>query len=233
MLNKRYKHIFFDLDRTLWDFDRNASETLEELFHETGLVRKGIPGFDLFLSRYHEVNNSLWDLYRRGEMSREVLSAKRFRLTFESYGIEDPDFAVWFGEEYLLRAATRDHTYPGAREVLEYLKARYSLHILTNGFRDVQYSKLKHSGLRQYFRTILSSEEIGISKPDMEIFSHALERAGAKTQESLMIGDDPHVDIEGAKKAGIDQVWFNPAGKKSELRPTYEIKTLNDLTHLL
>jgi putative hydrolase of the HAD superfamily len=230
---KTYRHIFFDLDSTLWDFERNFLETLTELFHETLEPRPGFPEFQIFLKQYHTINDGLWAAYRRGEISREVLSPKRFQLTFESYGIDDPGFAHWFGEEYLRRSALKDHTFPDAREVLDYLRQKYPLHIITNGFTEVQTNKLHNSGLREYFDVVLSSEEIGINKPDPRIFLEAMRLCGARPEESLMIGDDEKVDIQGAALAGMDQVWYNPAGTPGTLVPTFEIQSLLELKKML
>lgn len=230
---KVYRHLFFDLDRTLWDFDRNSLETLKELFKETHLQQKGIPDFDTFINYYHQVNDELWALYRKGEISREVLSPKRFQLTFEAFGLDDPDFPHWFGEEYLRRSATRDHTFANARQVLDYLAPNYLMHILTNGFEKVQRDKLERSDLRKYFDVVLSSEEIGISKPEPGIFVEAMKRANTSPEECLMIGDDEKVDILGAQFVGMDQVWFNPEGNISKSKPTYEIRDLAELKEIL
>ena len=229
---KKYRHLFFDLDRTLWDFNRNSRETLQELYEELGLEGRGVPGFDAFLVRYHAINDELWTSYRNGQINREVLSPLRFRLTLEAFGINDPGLPAWFAEEYLRRSALSDHTYPEAKEVLEYLRLSYTLHIITNGFTGVQFNKLRFSGLIHLFGVVLTSEEAGLSKPDPGIFHLAMQKADATPDDSVMIGDDYRIDILGARQAGMDQVWYNPEGLTAEEEPTFEIASLTELSIL-
>ncbi len=232
-METKYTHLFFDLDRTLWDFDTNSRETLAGLYEETGLANRGIPHFESFLDTYHTVNTHLWEQYRTGVLSQESLRPMRFDLSFQYFGLHDPALAAWFGEEYLRRSALRKDLFPGAIDTLEYLRSRYRMHIISNGFADVQFAKLKHSGLDAYFDTVTTSEEAGFHKPDPGIFKFALGKAGAASRASLMIGDDMKMDIEGAALAGMDQVWYNPGGHEHPFRPTYAISSLAELKHLL
>lgn len=232
-MDRKYKHIFFDLDRTLWDFERNSRETLATLFKEVDLPAKGIPDFMSFLDTYHEVNLGLWEQYRDGHLPQSVLRPRRFDMSFQRFGLHDPVLAAWFGEEYLKRSATRNDTFPGALELLLYLKPHYHLHIITNGFADVQNAKLKQSGLSSFFSMVISSEEAGVHKPDPGIFRYALDKSQARASESIMIGDDLVVDIEGAQLAGIDQIWFNPSALEARFRPTYTVETLEEIREIL
>jgi putative hydrolase of the HAD superfamily len=237
MISKRYKHLLFDLDGTLWDFRKASFDSLASLFKDAGLKDKGIADFESFHRIFKQINEDLWAYYRRGEMSREVLSNKRFQLALAHFGIDDPSLSHWFGEEYLARSTQEDHTFPEAKEVLSILRKRtYRMHILTNGFFQVQQEKMLRSGLRPFFELILSSEEVGIGKPEPAFFDAAMKRIKANSEECLMIGDDLDSDIEGARRAGIDQVWFRcttTGDNPLEDVATHRICSLSELIDLL
>ena len=230
---KTYKHIFFDLDRTLWDFDASALIAFGELFEKHNLRQKGIPDVETFQKAYNIHNDELWALYREGNIQKEVLRGLRFKLTLNDFGIDDEQLAEQIGEEYLDISPLRVSLFPDAAEVLEYVAGRYNTHLITNGFSEVQAIKLKSSGLGVYFRTVVTSEEAGHKKPDPRIFRYAFDKSGAAPEESLMIGDDPEVDIEGAKKVGMDQVLFDPESKYDQNGSTYYINELKELNRLL
>lgn len=243
MNKKKYKHLLFDLDGTLWDFRKGSLNSLKSLYADARLKERGIADFEDFHHIFKQINESLWAIYRRGEMSREVLSNKRFKMTLDHFGIDDPSLAHWFAEEYLRRSTKEDHTFPEAKEVLSILRGRnYRMHILTNGFFQVQQEKMLRSGLGPFFELILSSEEVGIGKPEAAFFEAAMKRIGANSDECLMIGDDLDSDIEGARNAGIDQVWLNPQPGRDAMHrvsttmhrvATYHIHTLSELLDLL
>lgn len=229
---KKYRHIFFDLDRTLWDFDRNSRETLTELFYRYSLDgRIGNP--DDFVDAYHEINLQLWDLYRNGLMTKEILRTQRFIMSFDRFGIRDDAMAERFGEEYLELSPAKTILVPHASEILEYLSPAYGLHIITNGFQKTQQVKLKNCRLDRYFRSLTTSEEVGHNKPRPEIFQRALSSVNARKEESLMVGDDLEVDILGARRFGFDQVFLNREGLEHSEPVTYEIRTLLELKELL
>jgi putative hydrolase of the HAD superfamily len=231
-LPQKYSHIFFDLDRTLWDFDRNSKETLTELFFRHKLD-KFIDNPEVFVDIYHDVNLQLWDLYRKGEMTKEVLRFKRFQISFDHFGIHDDQLTSDFGDEYLAISPTKTILVPHTKETLDYLFARYKLHIITNGFLKTQEIKMKNCGLDIYFQSLTTSETIGYNKPRSEIFQHALSSVNARKKESIMIGDDLEVDILGARKFGIDQVFLNRDNIIHEDKITYEIKVLTELLEIL
>lgn len=229
----KYKHIFFDLDRTLWDFDSSAKIAFGEIFENHQLKQKGLPSVDVFQTAYNIHNDELWALYREGKIKKEVLRGKRFRLTLSDFGINDELLAEQIGDEYIAISPLRVALFPHAEAILQYLQPRFQLHMITNGFSEVQAVKLKSSGLGKYFKVIVTSEEAGHKKPDERIFSYAFEKSGAMPEESIMIGDDPDVDILGAQKVGMDQVLFDPEKKFQQNGSTYYINDLIELKRFL
>lgn len=228
-----YKHIFFDLDHTLWDFEANSRETLTELYYDYKLDEKGFTGHEDFLTKYKEINDACWAKYRTGEMTKEELRLTRYRLAFAHFGYEDHDVANKFGEQYINICPHKTNLFPGALDVLDELTHTHELHIITNGFAEVQDVKLGKSGLQPYFKHIITSEQVGVLKPDVRIFQHAFNIAEALPEESLMVGDHLQVDVLGARKAGMDGVWFNPHGAIEDGVPTYEIKELKGLLDIV
>ena len=209
---KKYSHIFFDLDNTLWDFGKNSRFAMESAFKYFKLNEQGV-NFLTFFETYSVHNRDLWAAYRKKEILKKDLIRKRFYLTFESFGIKKiiPED---MNEKYLDEMPKQKYLNEGAIEVLEYLKSkRYKMFIVTNGFRDVQYKKLHSSGLMPFFEKVFISEEIKTPKPGREIFEFAIKSANAKKSGSLMIGDDWDVDIKGAENFGIDSVYYSPSGK--------------------
>ena len=232
-MTKTYRHIFFDLDDTLWDFKRNSAEALNELYHHYNLKSVGINSPEYFIKNYQERNIMMWEQYRLGAIDKETLRSKRFELTFWDMGIEASLVPRDMPEYYLSVLAAKHYLYPHAVEILSYLKEKYFLHIITNGFAEVQYIKLNSSKIKKFFRHLIISDEVGVKKPDIKIFQHALEMAGAKADESIMIGDGLDVDIAGARNAGMDQVFFNPGNLAHDHEVTYEIKSLDELKNFL
>ncbi len=231
---KTYRHLFFDLDHTLWDFETNANETLEQLFADYDLARHGLFTFAEFSARYSEVNQALWRLYQSNKVTQKQLREARFMRTLTRLGVAEADIpgdiSARFTEILPLKAAVFPHTH----EVLTYLKNKdYRLHLITNGFEDVQHIKLRSSELTPYFEEIITSEHSGYLKPDPRMFAHALARTGATAAESLMVGDNLECDVLGAYNAGIDQVYFNPAQRRHFAQTTYEISSLDELREFL
>ena len=234
MLGKsKYKHIFFDLDRTLWDFDAAAEVAFERIYEKYDLKSLGIPNAHEFHEVYHPLNERLWEQYRANEITKDDLNRTRFVLPLEHYGIHDTALADRLSDDYVYWSPRIVRLVPGTMELLDYLKPKYHLHLITNGFQEVQHTKLSGSGLEPYFETLTVSEEVGVKKPNPEIFHYALNKANAKPQESLMIGDEMAVDIDGARAAGIDQVFFNPNGEHVGGERTYEVKSLLDIKAVL
>lgn len=208
----RYRHIFFDLDHTLWDFRTNSRETLRELHLDLDLAEAGIPDADALIEVYEEINQALWRDYNVGKVPKEVLRVLRFRNTLARFGISERGLARTMSREYLERCPRKGTLNPGAREMLGTLRDAYRLHIITNGFREVQSIKLGSSGIDHYFDLVLTSEEAEAHKPDPRIFAHAMHRVRATARESLMVGDDARNDVGGARTSGIDQVHYVPDG---------------------
>lgn len=200
------QHIFFDLDHTLWDFDKNSALTFQKLFK-----RHDIPlSLEAFLGVYVPINLNYWKLYREEKIEKEVLRFSRLDDTFKALNLSiSSDLIRILSDEYITYLCTFNHLFEGTLEILEYLKPKYKLHIITNGFKEVQQGKLKKSGIATYFKTVTNSEMVGVKKPNRKIFDHALNLAKADIDASLMIGDNLEADILGAKNMGMDALCFN------------------------
>lgn len=227
-----YKHIYFDLDRTLWDFDMNAMDALTRVYEKFRLERY-FSGPAEFIEIYHKHNDRLWDRYREGKIKKEMLRSLRFGLTLNEKKVKNQELAVLIGDEYLEISIIQNRLFPNTHEILNYLADRYELYILTNGFRETQFSKLKNCGLEKYFRFVFTSETIGYNKPHQKIFHWAVSSVNARKEECLMIGDDQQVDIKGAREYGIDSVFFNPGNEDIITPHTYMIKDLIELKDIL
>jgi putative hydrolase of the HAD superfamily len=231
----KYRHLFFDLDHTLWDFEANARATLLELYHSLQLRERGVHDFDLFYRNYLVHNDKLWERYRNGYIKQEELRVKRMWLTLLDFKIADDKLAEEMNIRFLDLLPTRTIIFPYTKEILAYLANKdYSLHLITNGFEKTQHSKLKYSGLAMYFKEVITSEGSNSLKPQKEIFEFAFGKANAKPGESIMIGDTIDVDILGAVNAGIDQVHVNhltkePVAIVDGRLPTYTVYTLKEL----
>ena len=230
----KYKHLFFDLDNTLWDFEKNSHETFNELYdyHLAGLNK--IPSVKAFFDAYTIHNTRLWGLYRESRITKDELKDTRFLITLQEFGVDDKGLASTLSDEYTYRSPRKGILFPGTIETLENLKDRFQLHIITNGFEEIQHVKLEFAGLTKYFEYLITSEQAGSKKPDAKIFNFALEQAGAKAEESLMIGDDLEVDIIGAKTIGMDTVFFDPFQSNIDtLEPTLRIEKISELLPFL
>lgn len=225
-------HIFFDLDRTLWDFDTNSRSALQDLYEEYSLPFHGIEDFDHFFSLYSAHNDECWELYRNNRMTKKVLRYERFRRTLGEYGVDNYYLVQDLGNDYLRISPQKTALVEGAREVLQYLEGKYVMHIITNGFEEVQLQKLEVTGLTPYFQHLITSERAGRRKPDPQIFSYAMKRSGATPSESLIIGDDLNADVMGARNAGWDAIWFNTRRNNTE-EVTYSGCVISDLRELL
>ncbi len=230
---KHYKHIFFDLDRTIWDFEKNAREAYRDIYEKYELKKLGIGSFEAFTESYLKHNDTLWSLYREGKIEKSYLMSRRFELTLLDFGIDNPELAHKIGMDYITISPQKTILFPNAHETLTYLHGKYPLHIITNGFEEVQHNKLKNSKLEKYFVHVITSEAAGCKKPDPCIFNFALKTVGASPDECVMIGDDLEVDILGAHALGIDTVFFNPKHIAHNGEATHEIIDLTELTKIL
>jgi len=229
---KKYLHIFFDLDRTLWDFRKNSAEALLAIIDKFKL-HEIVQDKDAFIEKYNYYNDRLWDYFQQGRIKKYQLRHERFRMLLRDYGVKDRELTGEISRYYLNTSPAKTSLVPHTIELLEYLTPHYSLYIISNGFYDVQLTKMKNSGISRYFKRLFTSDRIGYSKPNSRIFDYAVKSVNAKKAESLMVGDDVVNDIKGARNARIDQVYFNPEGKVLAVAPTYEIKELLELKSVL
>lgn len=226
----RYKHLFFDLDHTLWDFDANAKESLADLYSLLSLAERTKIPFGDFYPRYLFHNEVLWNRYHQGLISSEDLKWKRMWRTMLDFKIADEALAREMSGHFLEILPTKKILFPHTIEILDYLRAKnYQLHLITNGFEKTQWSKLTHSGLTGYFTHVITSETSNSLKPKKEIFDFALDKAKALLQESIMIGDNLDADIQGAMNAGMDTVFVNHVQASTEMKPTYTVTHLQQL----
>jgi len=228
-----YKHLFFDLDHTLWDFETNSKETIQELFYQYQLKERGVADFDSFFNHYTIHNHRLWDRYTKGFIKQDELRWKRMWLTLLEYKIADEPLSRKLAVEFLELLPTKKSVFPYTYEILDYLKTKnYHLHLITNGFEAVQHHKLMNSNLKPYFQQVITSEASNSIKPQKEIFDYALQKAKATTKESIMIGDNLDADIQGGKNAGLDTIFVNHINAIPHVKPTYEIKHLQELEQI-
>jgi putative hydrolase of the HAD superfamily len=229
----KYQHIFFDLDHTLWDFETNSRQTLEELFHAYNLQTRGVHSFELFYKNYMVHNDKLWDRFRKGFIKIDELRWKRMWLTLLDFKIGDDKLAREMANRFLDLLPTRKALFPYTVEILDYLTNKgYSLHLITNGFEQTQHNKLKYAGIDSYFKEVITSEGSNSIKPNKEIFEYAFRKTNANPAKSIMIGDTLDVDILGAINAGIDQVFVNHTGITSDIYPTYTVTSLKELEEI-
>ena len=232
-MSKKYHHVFFDLDHTLWDFERNSEETLQEVFELLKLKEAGVNNADDFINRYHIHNENLWSLYQRGLIERDFLRYERWANTLKEFGVKNDLLVEQLGDEYLKLLPEKMHLFSDTIEVLDYLKPKYRLHIITNGFEEVQFKKIDNSGIRKYFDYIITSETAGYQKPNPLIFEHAFQITNANAMNSIFIGDSLDADIAGAKNAAMDHVFYNPKSNVHEVVVQHEIKKLGELKLIL
>jgi len=229
----KYKHLFFDLDHTLWDFEANSRQTLQELYHALGLAARGVTDFGRFHQQYIIHNDKLWERYRNGYIKVDELRWKRMWLTLLDFKIGDEPLARQLGDRFLDALPTRKTLFPYTIEILTYLREKgYRLHLITNGFQKTQHSKLQYSGLTGFFGEVITSEGSNSLKPHKEIFEYAFRVTGADPAESIMLGDSIEVDIQGAINAGIDQVYVNHLGVAPAIKPTYTVASLKELENI-
>ncbi|WP_425077254.1 YjjG family noncanonical pyrimidine nucleotidase [Psychroserpens sp. S379A] len=222
---KDIKHVFFDLDHTLWDFDKNSALTFNKIFE----LHKLDVDSNQFLSVYEPINLNYWKLYREEKIDKSNLRYKRLKDTFDAIEFEVSDDTInQLSEDYITYLTTFNHLFEGTFDILKHLKQKYQLHIITNGFDEAQQKKMDNANISQYFTTITNSEIAGVKKPNPIIFNYALDMAKAKPHESIMIGDNIEADIFGALDVGFDAILFNYHKVQAEAH----IKQVNSLLDL-
>ncbi|CAI8158275.1 MAG: Putative HAD-hydrolase YfnB [Bacteroidota bacterium] len=229
MNKQQIKALYFDLDHTLWDFEANSALAFESLFKEFRI------DLDLnqFLAVYIPNNNVYWKLYREGKIDKETLRFERLKTVFDKLNYAASNTLIDdMSDAYIQTLPEYNMLFDGAIEILTALKQHYALHVITNGFQDVQYFKMRNSGLLSFFDTVTDSSSVGVKKPNPKIFEYALEVGKVSPNESMMIGDNLEADIEGALKTGMHAVHFMPLKKR---HPSHyiEIEKLHELKFLL
>jgi len=234
LILKAYNHIFFDLDHTLWDFERNSEETISELFHELKMAERGVTSAKSLYQSFERANREAWDLYHLNQIDKEELRISRFIRTLAENGIPDHrELAELMAQFYLAVCPTKPHLFEGSIEILDHLVSKYPLYLISNGFSETTEMKVKGSDITKYFKTVITPTHSGFKKPEKEMFLYALAKANCSPEQAIMIGDDLQADIIGAKNVGIDQVFFNPNKKNHELSVTFEISKLEELKAIL
>lgn len=231
---KKYKHIFFDLDHTLWDFETNSNQTLFELVSKYEIDK--VPGFDFdeCVSMFHEANYKFWNAFNRDEITAEQLRHYRFDHSFSKYDFNKDAIRDQFNEDYLSLCPYKPNLMPQAKDILEFLYSEYfNLYILTNGFEHVQLLKLTSSQVFHYFEDVFTIKDFGFKKPHPQYFKHVLHSINASPHDCLMVGDSLEIDILPAMALGIDGVWYNPKKAEGIRKPTCEIVDLLELKELV
>jgi len=226
MLHSKPHHIFFDLDRTLWDYDQNLEDSLNELFDEHIGVRVQADS-DAFRRAFHFENTRLWKDFTANKIDKSFLRENRFHFTMQRLGIDDKSLALLVEDAYMEKTPAKKKLLPGVHETLGYLRTKYQLHIITNGFEDAQQFKLRNSGIHHYFTEIITSDSAGSTKPNLEIYRHSEQKTGALPEHCLMVGDDWLNDVHGALEAGWQALHYDP--KKVESKEN----TISDLITLI
>ena len=225
---RKYKHLFFDLDNTLFDFGASEKLVLHDLY-ENKLKDSDFSSVEEFIHTYELINDRLWAEYREHKINKEAVKYGRFRETLQQKNIVDESLARYMGDYFVKTCADNDTLVDGAKEVIAALYDKYELHIVSNGFVEAQYRKLELTGLRPYFKGITLSEEIKTQKPNRRFFEHAFKMVNARKSQSVVIGDSWESDIEGAINFGVDAIFFSYDGdkpKKSEIKTIFKLNEL-------
>jgi putative hydrolase of the HAD superfamily len=231
-----YRNIFIDLDNTLWDFSTNSKNVLSVLFFKYGLD-KYFKDFDEYFKIYSGHNDYLWEQYALNKITKDELNKDRFAYPLKEKNLDLPEVEEGMQNNYLPLLSQQTELMPGCKDTLDYLKSKgYKLYLVSNGFVEIQHKKLSGAGLYKYFDKLFFSEEIKAHKPSREFFDTAIKSTNSKKKESIVIGDNFLADIEGAKNAGIDQVYFCLSKSTQEnlsFIPTYTITHLSELKEIL
>lgn len=233
---KTVEWVWVDLDDTVWDFYANSWDSLGEIYYQEGLDAY-FSSVDDWREKYFKCNHSLWPLYNEGKITKEYLQLERFRRVLDEAGYPQDQLvekAKALDPLYLSILGAKTRLIDGAREMLEYLKGKgYKIGLISNGFYEVQYRKMRSTNIEHFFDVVVLSDDIGVNKPDRRIFDYALKKAGATAETSLIVGDNPDTDIAGALAAGWKAVFFNPKGLTNVVEGAMEIHSLKEIVEIL
>lgn len=226
----KIKHVFFDLDHTLWDFEKNSDLTFQKVFLEYDVK----VALNLFLEVYKPINFKYWKLYREEKVTKEALRYGRLKEAFVAlnYSISD-DLINVIAIKYIEFLPDFNHLFAGAFELLDYLKDKYQLHIITNGFEEVQSKKMRTSNIQHYFKEVITSDSVGVKKPNPKVFNYGLEVANARKEESIMIGDSLEADIQGALDVGFQAIHCNFDNQIVENKEIISVRSLLEIKQYL
>jgi YjjG family noncanonical pyrimidine nucleotidase len=231
---KKYQNLFFDLDHTLWDFEKNAKDAIQTMYARFELAAKGCDDFEIYFENFSIINKNLWKLLDAKQITHLDLRTRRFKEAAEASNLYiDESLSLAMNEAFLELLPLGKNLIEGTMETLEALSNNYTLHLLTNGYLAVQEQKVKSSGIAHFFKTIAANDNANALKPDEKIFRFAIEQANTNFAESLMIGDNYDSDVLGAINVGMDVVYYNPDNDEFSTQPTYEIKQISQLLSIL
>lgn len=226
------RHIFFDLDHTLWDFERNALECISELIDEYKHHFDNECDPDSFFNIYSKINRELWDAYERKEIEMEAVRKGRWERAFSAVNIGPGKWMQEFGNAYVERCPTKPHLMDGTHELLSALSVEFDLGIISNGLSSNQFTKLNNAGIDRFFKDVVTVDMVGHPKPDKRMFDFALQRCNAEARHSMYIGDTYESDVRGSLQAGLSAIYFNPHDQPNPLGVT-EVKHLGEIPHVL
>lgn len=227
-------HIFFDLDHTLWDFDRNAESCLQQMFIKNDLHGRGVSNADIFIETFAVHNRALWKQLEAKEITHDFLRDERFNVVLKALKVEsDVMLSNKLNDDFLESLTEQTHLIDGTIELLEYLSPNYEMHILSNGFDTIQRKKIRLSGLEKYFKNVVTFDTAQARKPDRKIFEAAINLANSTPENCLMVGDTIEADIHGALGVGMAAVWYDANAEKSPLADVQHIRHLSQLKAFL
>lgn len=228
----KYTTIFLDFDDTLIDTEGNTKKCMQEIYKDHNIAQY-YPTFDEFFEIYHTSTSELWKNYAKGIIDKATLQKTRFKVPFQKFENIEQSYLENMSTDFLGRMVLMNTHIEGAKELLSYLKSKYKVAMISNGFSEMQYKKIESAGMTKYFDEIILSDAVGINKPHPDIFTFALNKLEATADKSIMIGDNILADIEGAMNSNIDQIWYNPNRRDSELNPTHVVKHLSEIMDIL
>lgn len=227
----KIRHLFFDLDHTLWDFEKNSKICIRQIYEQHKVIFPAEVGFEAFFQKFSTINSAMWNQLDLSLITHEYLRIFRFQKVLQALDIEiDEQFSLELNQMLLDILPYQQHLMDDAFDTLEVLASRdYKMHIISNGYQDIQIKKMKSGGIYHFFNQIITNDIAGARKPEKAIFDFALYKADADIGNSLMIGDNLIADIEGAKNAGLRTIYFNPEIEENNSENISELKYLLEI----